>query len=233
MIERTLKTITGKLTIAIPGNLTEVTLGQMIALQEKPELSDLDAISILSGIPVHELQSARNADDFATFADAVMSLSYQMKYLYNSDNIPKTITFHTGDRKTTVRVMNNLGIEPAGAFFAAREIISDEIKASIKQHGENDWQQNFNPSLKASAQILAHYFFCRATGKPYNEYEAEEFIAEVKKLRVTEALPIAKHFFTSFPNLSKPKTSFFQRLQQRWRKKLEYRLLKNLNMSTP
>lgn len=233
MIEKTLKTTTGKLTISIPGNLTEVTLGQMIALQDKPELGDLDAISILSGISVYELQSVRNVDDFAVFAEAILSLSYQVKYLYNSDDIPKTITFHTGNRKTTVKVMNNLGVEPAGAFFAAREIIADEIKECIKQYGETEWQQNFNPSLKACAQILAHYFFCRATGKPYNEYEAEEFATEIKKLRVTEALPIAKHFFTRYPNLSKTKTSFFHRLQQRWRKKLEYRLLKNLNMSTP
>jgi len=233
MIEKTLKTTTGKLTVSIPGNLTEVTLGQMIALQEKTELSDLDAISILSGIPVPELQSVRNVDDFAVFAEAVLSLSYQVKYLYSSDSIPKTITFHNGNKKTAVKVMNNLAVEPAGAFFAAREIIADEIKDAVKQHGETDWQQNFNPSLKACAQVLAHYFFCRATGKPYNEYEAEEFVAEIKKLRVTEALPIAKHFFMRFPHLSGTRTGFFHRLQQRWRKRQEYRLLKNLNMSTP
>jgi hypothetical protein len=233
MIEKTLKTTTGKLTVSIPGNLTEVTLGQMIALQEKPELSDLDAISILSGISVHELQSVRNADDFAVFAEAILSLSYQVKYLYHSDNIPKTVILQTGNRKTTVKVMNNLAIEPAGAFFAAREIIADEIKEAIKQHGETSWQQNFNPSLKACAQVLAHYFFCHATGKPYNEYEAEEFATEIKKLRVTEALPIAKHFFMAFPILWKPKTGFFHRLQQQWRKRQEYRLLKSLNMSTP
>lgn len=233
MIEKTLKTITGKLTVSVPGSLSEVTLGQMIDLQEKPDLSDLDAISILSGIPVSQLQTVRNADDFAIFAEAVMSLSYQIKYLYNSDEIPETVTFLINNRKAKVQVMRNLAVEPAGAFFAAREIIADEVNECLKQHGEDNWQQNFNPSLKTCGQVLAHYFFCRATGKTYNEYEAEQFVTEIKKLWVTEALPIAKHFFISYPSFTPPKTSFFHRLQHRWKKKLEYRLLKNLNMSTP
>lgn len=233
MIQKTLKTTTGKLTVSIPGNLTEVTLGQMIALQEKPRLGDLDAISILSGIPVHELQSVRDVNDFAVFAEAVLALSHQVKYLYNSDDIPKTITFNINSKPIKVKVLTNLAVEPAGAFFAAREIISDEIAEAIKQHGDDNWQQNFNPSLKACSQVLAHYFFCRATGKKYNEYHAEEFVTEIKRLRVTEALPIAKHFFTSYPSFTPPTTGCFHRLRQCWKKKLEYRLLKNLNMSTP
>ncbi len=233
MIEKTLKTTTGKLTLAVPGNLSEITLGQMIALQEKPDLDDLEALSILSGVPVQELQSVKNIADFSVFTEAVVSLSYQVKNLYNSDDIPETITFDTGDHKRKIKVLTNLAVEPAGAFFAAREIIADEIKDCINQHGEDGWQQHFNPSLNACSQILAHYFFCRVTGKKYNEYEAEEFTIEIKKLRVTEALPIAKHFFTSYPSFTPPKTSCFQRLLHRWRRKLEYRLLKNLNMSTP
>lgn len=110
-----------------------------------------------------------------------------MNDLYNSDSIPSGIMFESSNKM--VNVVRNLSIEPAGAFMAAREIIVDEINAHIKQHGAENWQQNFNPSLKACCQILAHYFFCRATGKKYNEYEAEEFCSEIKKLRVTEALP--------------------------------------------
>jgi hypothetical protein len=114
--------------------------------------------------------------------------------------------------------------------MAARDIIADEINETIKLYGEDDWKEHFNPSLKACCHLLAHYFYCRATGKKYNEYEAEEFTAEIKKLRVTEALPIAKHFFTYYPNLLKQKRRFLQRLHQYWRKKQVSGRLKNLNI---
>jgi hypothetical protein len=210
MIQKTLKTTQGKLKVEIPDKLEEVTLGQMMALQEKTDLNDLEAISILSGVSVEQLKNVQNMDDFAVFGDGVLSLSHQIKHLYNSDVIPKKVTFTTGK---TVNVISNLSVEPAGAFMAAREIIADEINEHIKLYGDEDWQQVFNPSLKACCQVLAHYFYCKATGKLYNEYEAEEFTTEIKKLRVTEALPIAKHFFTCFPSLSKPRTGFLHRLR--------------------
>ena len=226
---KTLKTTNGKLLVSIPATLAEVTLGQMIALQQNPNLGDMDAISILSGIPVEELQNVQSMDDFAIFGETVLSLSHQVKHLYDSDAIPKKVTFSNGK---TANVTSNLSVEPAGAFMAARDIIGDEIGEHIKLYGDEDWQQNFNPSLKACCQVLAHYFYCRATGKPYNEYEAEEFTAEIKKLGVTEALPIAKHFFTCYPSLSKPKTGFFHRLQRRLNERLAYRRSRSLNTLT-
>jgi hypothetical protein len=229
MIEKTLKTTKGKLQIKIPSYLDEVTLGQLIEMQQKQYLNDLEAISILSGIPIEELYNVSNIDDFNIFGDAVLSLSNQIKYLYNSDAIPHKVTFLLGKRRSTVNVMRNLSVEPAGAFMAARDIIADEINEHIKLYGEEGWKEHFNPSLKACCHILAHYFFCRATGKKYNEYEAEEFCEEVKKLRVTEALPIAKHFFTSYPNLLKQKTSFLQQLHHFWRRRRVFNRLRNSN----
>lgn len=237
MIEKTLRTNNGKLRVAIPAQLSDVTLGQMIAMQEKPQLNDIEAISILSGIPADELYNVKNMDDFQVFADAVLALSYQIKYLYNSEAIPKEITFTLNDdhKKSVqkVKVMQNLSVEPAGAFMAARDIIADEIENHIKQYGEEDWRGNFNPSLKACCHVLAHYFFCRATGKNYNEYQAEDFCTEIKKMRVTEALPIAKHFFTCYPNLLKPKTSFWDRLLRRLKNGRVFNRSKSLNISIP
>ena len=227
MIEKTLKTTTGKLLIKLPDQLSEITLGQMIELQEKEDMSDIDAISILSGMAIAELANVKDANDLLIFGDAVLSLSQQIARLYNSDAVPKEISFTSGK----VKVMNNLSIEPAGAFMAAREIIADEIKQCIKVYGEENWQNYFNPSLKSCCQLLAHYFYCRATGNPYNDHEAEAFTTEIKKLRVTEALPVAKHFFTCYPNLSKPKTSFFHRLQRPWKKRQVSKLLKSSNTS--
>ena len=232
MIEKTLKTTQGKLLVKIPTQLNEVTLGQMIGLQESAELSDMDAISILSGVPVTELQQVNDASQFTAFADPILSLSHQIKYLYNSDAIPKTITVDTDKGPVTVNVNRNLSVEPAGAFMAARDVIADEITAHIQKNGEENWQETFNPSLVACCKVLAYYLYCRVTGKKFDEYAVTEFIEIIKNLRVTEALPIAKHFFMSFPDLSKPKTGFWRQLLQLLKNVLVSTLSKNSGTST-
>ncbi|MFS2190214.1 hypothetical protein ACCC92_26300 [Mucilaginibacter sp. Mucisp84] len=238
MTEQILKTTQGKLRVRIPTQLNEVTLGQLMDLQARPDITDLEAISILSGIPVIELHNIKNYDDLHQFGDALLSLSHQIKHLYNSNEIPKEVIFMlSGDsgapfQKTKVKVMQNLSVEPAGAFMAARDIIAEEINTHIKIHGEDDWQEHFNPSLNACCQVLAQYFYCRATGKKYAEYEVESFMDEVKKLRVTEALPISKHFFTCYPSLSMPRISFWHRFLPYWKKGQESSRSKNLNTST-
>jgi hypothetical protein len=231
MIEKILKTTKGKLRVKIPTQLNEVTLGQMIEMQDNPNLNDLEAISILSGIAVEELQNVNEIEDIQQFGDYALSLSYQIKHLYNSEAIPKKITFRLPGGDVSVNVITNLSVEPAGAFMAARDIMAEEISESIKLNGQENWQENFNPSLKACCHILAHYFFCRVTGKKYNEYGAEEFCTEVKKLRVTEALPICKHFFMLYPNLSKPKTNYFHRLRRFWKKRQASNHSKSLSIS--
>lgn len=233
MIEKTLITTHGKLRVKIPSQLNEVTLGQMMALQDNPQLSDLDAISILSGVTVPDLQAVRNAGDFMAFADAVLSLSQQIRHLYNSDDIPKKITVNVNKKSVVVNVIDNLSVEPAGAFMAARDVIADEIAEHIKIYGEDNWQDYFNPSLTACCKVLAYYFYCRATGNKYDEYAAASFAEAIKQLRVTEALPIARHFFMSYPNLSKPRTSFWRRPLQFWRKEPAYNHSKNSSTSTP
>jgi hypothetical protein len=229
MIEKMLKTMDGKIRVRIPTLLNEITLGQIMAMQEKQNIDDMDTISILSGVSKDDLFSVKNIDDFQVFGDHVKSLAHQIKYLYESDTIPHRVTFVLGMRNVTVNVIRNLSVEPAGAFLAARDIIADEINEHIKQYGEDDWQQHFQPSLNACSHVLAHYFFCRVTGKKYDEYEAEEFCEEVKNLRVTEALPVARHFFTCYPNLLKQRISFLQQLRLYWRKRQVSRRLKNLN----
>ena len=238
MIEKTLKTTTGKLSVKIPTELNEITLGQIMAMQQKPDLNDIEAISILSGIAVDELYNVKHIGDFQAFTETVLALSQQIKHLYNSEVIPKEVVFILHDAQAkhvrkNVKVSDDLSVEPAGAFMAARDIIAEEINNHIKQHGDEDWQERFNPSLSACCQVLAYYFFCRATGQKYNEYQAEEFCNEIKKMRVTEALPIARHFFFCYPNLWRPKTSYWHRLLPLWKNGQASSRSRSSNISTP
>jgi hypothetical protein len=230
MIEKTFKTTHGQLRIQMPSQLKEVTLGQMMQLQDKTDLSDLDAISILSGKAIDELKDVNNFRDFDVFGDAVISLSNQIKQLYNSDEIPSKVTFKIDGKTIMVNGIRNLSVEPAGAFMAARDIIAEEINEHVELYGAEYWQERFNPSLKACCQVLAQYFYCRATGNKYNEYQAEAFTETIKKLGVLEALPIAKHFFMSYPNLSRPKTNYWLRPRQFWRRRRASRHSRSLSI---
>lgn len=233
MIERTLNTTAGKISIKTPDRLNELTIGQLMKLQENPDIDDIEAISILSGIAMADLKNVIFIEDFKPLGDSILLLANQMAGLYHSEKVPRSVTFFYENSSKKISVRGNLSVEPAGAFMAAREIMAEEINAHIKQREENTTPEFFNPSLKACCQVLAHYFFCKVTGKRYDEYEAEEFCDEIKKLMVTEALPIAKHFFTCYPDLSKPKTSCLLRFRRFWRKEQAYNLLRNLNISTP
>ncbi|QJD95152.1 hypothetical protein HH214_04290 [Mucilaginibacter robiniae] len=233
MIKKTIPVNGGKLTIQIPTQLNELRLGQLMQMQDTSNLTDLDAIHILSGVPLQELKNVSSFMDLQQFSEPIATLAHEIKYLYNAEAIPKQITFLIEGKPRTVQVIKNLSVEPAGAFLAARDLIADEINAHINQYGEADWKDQFNPSLKLCSQILAHYFYTRATGMPYDEYQAAAFTEQVEQLPVTDALPIARYFFLSYPNLSKPKTGFWQHLLQRLNKKQASASLKNSDTSMP
>ena len=79
MIQKTLKTLTGKLDVAIPTGLKELRLGQLMAMQAAEKLDDLQAIHILSGIPLQELQQVQTFSDFHIFNKQVLNLARQFK----------------------------------------------------------------------------------------------------------------------------------------------------------
>ena len=219
--------------VSIPENLQELSLKQLMAMQASENLNDLEAIHILSGVALNELQQIKDYNDLQIFNEQVLALANQIRELYASTAIPDVVKFNIDNAIKKIKVIKNLAVEPAGAFMAAREIIAEEIKKHIDQHGESNWQQTFNPSLQACSQILAYYFYTRVTGLPYDEEPASLFVTEVEKLPVAQALPIARYFFLNFHNLSKPKTGFWHRLYQFWNKRLALRSSKNSNTSTP
>lgn len=228
MITKTLKTTTGRIKVSIPADLTELNIGQMIAINETVDLTDLDAISILSGVTIDVLKNIQDIRDISVFNEHILSLVHKMKYCYNGADLPEYVYF--GQNK--VKVMRNLSIEPAGAFMASRDIIADEINKHIHLYGEEGWRSNFNPNLNSMAMVLSHYFYCRVTGNVYSEQLAEAFKEEVVKLPLQTALPIARHFFLAYPNLLKQKISLWARLRQSWRNALASRRLKDSRIST-
>jgi hypothetical protein len=226
MIERTLYTSRGRLKVSIPTLLNEVTLGKMMALQELSGTDEAGTISLLSGIPVAELRDIIDEGGLTVFSEYVRSLASQIRYLYDSHIIPRKVTLVLGKRRVTVKVIRNLSIEPADAFIAARNIIADEINRHIDLYGEEEWKESFQPSLRSCAALLAQFFFCRATGKKYDGLEAALFGEEIKQLSVTDALPIARHFFSAYPDLLKQHFSWLERLRLDWRRRQVIRKLK-------
>lgn len=224
MISKNLNTVDGQIKITIPSVLSELTLGMLIQMQE--DNTELETISILSGIPKDELYKVRNIDDFEIFKEHVLSLVHQISYEADSLPLPKTI-FICGKKIT---VPNDLNIEPAGAFYECRNLIADEINKHIETFGEDDWKHNFKPSLNLSALMLAHYLYYPATGN-YDDEKAEAFQSEVLKLSIAITIPLAKHFFLNYPFLPKEKRSYFQAVIRLWKRKLALRNSKGFRTS--
>lgn len=225
MIERTLNTSRGRLKVSIPTVLNEITLGKMIALQEQSVTGGVGTISLLSGLPAAQLQEIIEDGGLSVFDEYIRSLARQIRYLYDSHVLPRKVDLVLGKRRVRIKVTRNLSIEPADAFLAARDIIADEINRHIVLYGEEKWEENFQPSLRSCAALLAQFFFCKATGKKYDGLEAALFSQDVEQLSVTDALPIARHFFSAYPDLLKQHFSWMERLRLDWRRRQVIRRL--------
>lgn len=237
MITKKLKTLDGYISISIPSLVSEITLGMAIAMQQ--DNTDIETISILSGLPLDELYAVRNINDFDIFREHVLSLAHQMSYECSDLPVPKFV-FLMGKK---VSVIDNLSIEPAGAFMECKNIIADEINEHRQAYGDEAWDAyfeengkmpiDFAPSLNSAALILAHYLYCPTTGLPYNEDKAEKFKEEIHKLSLTLTVPIAKYFFLSYPNLWREKQSFSKVIIQLWKKRRELKRSKGFRTLIP
>ncbi|HEY4326374.1 MAG TPA: hypothetical protein VGN20_20485 [Mucilaginibacter sp.] len=241
MITKTLRTTSGSIKVTIPNSINEYKISQLIEIQEAQDLNDLKVISILSGISEDVLNNILDYRDLSQFNDAVQSLSYQVANNYKGSEIPKFLVFGTKkiklfgvfhiERDHKIDVIHNLSIEPAGAFLASRNIIVDEINKHQKIYGEENWKENFMPSIDSMAQVLGHYFYCRVTGLPYVEQKAESFKEEILKLPIQQVLPIARYFFLNYQNLLKQKTPLWQAVRQIWKEKRALHRLKSSRSS--
>lgn len=231
MITKKIKTTGGDLKITIPSEISELTIGMLIDLTPEPGdmLSPLQQLSVLSGIQKEYspgqpdaicLEDVERIDDLSVFDDTLQAIAYQIKSFVIEQELPEAILIpvpqpsvkrwfgiervHAGKM---VKVISNLGIEPAGAYMEAKELIKSEYEEwdRIKKwHGDHI---EFSPSIHSLCKLLALYFYCPATGEKFNTIKANEFQSAIRQLQITKALPIARYFFLKYPNLSKPKVA--------------------------
>lgn len=240
-----IKTTSGPLTISIPSDLSEITIDVLMRLTPAygDTFSPLEQLSILSGIPkefndkkpdVICLEDICNLDDLAVFDTTIELLAIKIKSFVTEQEIPESILvpvdtaitrgwrWFRGSRHHVgklVPVIKNLGIQPAGAYFEAKEIIRQEFEEWAKVKKEYGDHIEFNPSIQSLCRVLSLYLYVPATGEKFNSARAADFDKVTKQLPITKALPIARYFFLRYPNLSKPKAPPFRDQLQRYRSK--------------
>jgi hypothetical protein len=231
MIKKDFKTFDGKITISIPENLKELTIGQLAEMNEEPNRTTFRLISILSYVPENTLANLNCYLDLEALVPAFSSLLSQLNAGLGKMIVPSEFQIRYKGRVKYVKVAKDLAFEPAGAYVQACSIIAEEIEIAKQKYGAN-WRDNFGPSYRSQIRILANFFYQRVTGEKYNVEGVEDFYNTVKFLPVSIAVPVARYFFLKYPNLQKKKTSFWQAVQLIWKKKQASNNLENLKRLT-
>lgn len=226
MITKTIKTTSGPLVISIPASRDEISIGLLQALTPEPghSFSNLETLGILSGIPVESetepcLYDVINLSDYDVFDQTLQLLAYQLKAFVEVQDIPDGVILDIPQAQIKrwfgriehkgkyVPVLKNLGIQPAGAYMEAKELIKGEYERWERVKKEYGDDIEFNPSIESQIRLLSLYLYCPATGEKFNTVKVSQFDEVIKKLSITKALPIARYFFLKYPNLSKPKVA--------------------------
>lgn len=231
MFSKKVKTTEGDKLISIPSDKSEVTIGMLMDL--KPgygdALSPLEAMSVLTGIPSGNKPGVTYPDEVFTLCDicdvegflndfneTLELLGIQIKACLIDAEVPDVITVpvkHEIKRRwfgrkaehagKLVKVAKNLGIEPAGAYMEAKEIIAEEFKHWDAVKEELGDHIEFSPSIHSLCRVLSLYLYTRSTGEKFNSQRAAEFDEVTKQLSITKALPIARFFFLRYQTLLK------------------------------
>jgi hypothetical protein len=218
MTERTFKHINGKIKLSIPDTLQDVTMQMMIQFQQ-PALSDLEAISALTQTPIEQLYGI---SDIAALNEAILpfaqSLQHQLAYTYQAGVLPKQITlFYPGGKVQTITIGEDAGFYAYGAVMEARELMTAEILRHQQTYGDT-WRDHLNPDLRTCGLILTHFLYNRAYPSHVpSAIDIQQFFDIVKWLPITDAAPLARYFFLSYPNLPLRKPTRWQRLQHLWK----------------
>lgn len=223
-----IKTTSGPLTISIPSDLSEVTIGMMMDLTPGygDSLSQLEIMSALTGIPSGNKHGVIYPDDMFTLCDIcdveafladfnepIELLAIQIKACLIDAEVPDVITVPVGKPSfknrwyskkkiehggKLVKVAKNLGIEPGGAYMEAKEIIAEEFKEWEKVKAELGDHIEFSPSIHSLCRVLSLYLYSKAMDQKFSPQRAAEFDEITKQLPIDKALPIARFFFLRY-----------------------------------
>lgn len=214
MTLKTFKHINGKLKLFIPDSLQDVTLQMMIQFQQ-PALSDLEAISALTQTSVEQLYGI---SDITALNEAILpfaqSLQHQLAYTYQAGALPRQVTLrYPGGKAQAISIGQDAGFYAYGAVMEARGLMTAEILRHQQTYGDS-WREHLNPDLRTCGLILAHFLYNRAYPNHVpTEIDIQQFFDVVKWLPITDAAPLARYFFLSYPNLPLRKQTHWQRLQ--------------------
>lgn len=230
MITHKIKTTSGLIPITIPGNIDELTMGMLIKLTPEPgdTLMSLQQLSVLSGIPLETdgpddicLYDVCDMESLDIFSDTLKVLEYQLLSLKDERSIPESVTLPVTAKHSKkwfnirgisnikkVKVLDNLTIQPAGAYMEAKQAIAGDFK-EWQEHNPDDKDLTlYAPKISTMIRVLSLYLYCQATGEKFNRKRAAEFDSVVEQMPVSVALPIATYFFLRYLNLLKSNQTY-------------------------
>lgn len=213
------------LTLNMPDQPNELTLGQFLKLREEKDI--ITQLAILCSVDKEDLLNIKYSPKAEKqLQDAIKLteiLNDNIRDYFNSDACivpPVTVTI----MNKVVRVPQDLEKEPFWPSRKVKEVIQEKIQ-------ETGTGVAFDPTDKA-ADVIAHYLYVPFTGRPYNEYQAEEFKEVIHGLPLTDAIPLANFFFLKWKSLYLTRFSCFLTELRMWRKKLVSKYLRSTKMLT-
>lgn len=213
------------LTLNMPDQPNELTLGQFLKLREEKDI--ITQLAILCSVDKEDLLNIKYSESSQKqVRDAVALteiLNENIKNFLSSDASmvhPKKISILGKE----VRIPQDLQKEPFWPSRKVKEVIQEKIQ-------ESDTDVAFDPTDKA-ADVIAHYLYVPFTGRPYNEYQAEEFKEVIHGLPLTDAIPLANFFFLKWKRLYLTKRGCFLVSLLVWKKKLASKFLPSTKTST-
>lgn len=215
----------GSLTLSMPDQPKELTLGQFLKLRDEKDI--ISQLAILCTVDKEDLLGIKYSDKSEKQLQHAISLTEvlneNIRDFFNSDACtvsPATVEI----LNKVVRVPQDMEKEPFWPSRKVKEIIQEKIQ-------ETGTGVSFDPTDKA-ADVIAHYLYVPFTGRPYNEYQAEEFKEVVNTLPLTDAIPLANFFFLKWKSLYLTRFSCFLVAFRMWRKKLASKYLRSTRTST-
>ena len=208
---------------SLPSDASEVTLGQFLKLREADANDHISQLSVLMNVNKEDINllSTKYSKQILNAIKLTQVLIQDLQAFFESDVYlvpPKEVKL----MDKIVRIPQDLQKEPFWPSRKVKEIIQDKLK-------ETGSGNEFDLTDKA-ADVIAHYLYFPYTGRPYNEYQAEEFKEVILDLPITEAMPLATFFFLKWKPLYLTRWSCFLVALRIWRKKLALKY--SINMKT-